>query len=251
LIDWGKIMNVIYFAGGNRVETLHKIVQSEYFTVTQIYVTTIETNLESYKVFAQEHEIELVVANKKNINELFNYQNEEILLSVGYRFIIPENIFSIPPYAINIHPSLLPNYKGAYSGFAIIENGESQTGITAHFIDAGIDTGDILHQKVIPLDILDSVASMSTKVMAIEPTFVLETLMMIEKKSYKRVKQETIGDEVVFNDKRTPKDSEVDSSLSLRELVNKIRACDAERFPAYFMLENIKVNIRLEFEREK
>jgi methionyl-tRNA formyltransferase len=241
-------MNIIYFAGGNRLETLKQLSKSEHFAVSQIYVTSIETNLESYLAFAKEKGIKITVANKYNISELFNYTNEEILLSVGYRFIIPENIFSIPPYAINIHPSLLPKYKGAYSGFAIIENGESQTGITAHFIDEGIDTGDIVYQKVIPLDISDSVVSMGAKVMEIEPSFVLEILMMIRENSYKRVKQKKIGDEVVFNNKRTPKDSEVDSSLSLNVLVNQIRACDAERFPAYFIVNNRKVNIRLEFE---
>lgn len=152
---------------------------------------------------------------------------------------------------MNIHPSLLPKYKGAYSGFAIIENGERKTGITAHFLDEGVDTGDIVNQKNIPLNISDTVSSLGEKVMEIEPNFVLETLMMIRDNNYIRAKQEKMENEVVFNDKRTPKDSEVNSSLSLGELVNQIRACDAERFPAYFMIDNIKVNIRLEFENEK
>jgi methionyl-tRNA formyltransferase len=241
-------MNIIYFAGGNRLETLKQLSKSEHFAVTQIYVTSIETNLESYLAFAKEKGIKITVANKYNISELFNYTNEEILLSVGYRFIIPENIFSIPPYAINIHPSLLPKYKGAYSGFAIIENGESQTGITAHFIDEGIDTGDIINQQVINLDLSDTVSTMSRKVMQLEPLFILETLLLIKNRTYKALKQPKIENEILFNNKRTPKDSELDLSLPLIELVHKIRSCDAERFPAYFIINNRKVNIRLEFE---
>jgi len=241
-------MNIIYFAGGNRLETLEYITKSHYFTITQIYVTTIETNLESYKNFAKEYGIEFILANKKNILELFNYRNEDLLLSVGYRFIIPEAIFSTPPYAINIHPSLLPKYKGAYSGFAVIKNREKKTGITAHFLDKGIDTGDIINQKVIALNISDSIVSMGSKLMNIEPEFVLKTLLKIKNKNYKRLKQPIIIDEIVFNEKRIPQDSEINPSLPLLELIDEIRACDVERFPAYFMLENKKINIKLEFD---
>ncbi len=244
-------MNIIYFAGGNRVHTLENIINSSDFTVTQIYVTSIEKNLESYKLIAKKNSIELIIANKNNIVELFNYKNEDILLSVGYRFLIPKTIFSMPPHAINIHPSLLPKYKGAYSGFAIIENGEKESGITAHFLDEGIDTGDMINQKKVILNLGDSVSRMSTKVMKIEPKFVLETLSLIRDKSYKRVVQERVLDEVVYTSKRVPKDSEIDPSLSLLELINRIKACDSERFPAYFMMNNKRVNIKLEFEDEK
>jgi len=241
-------MNIIYFAGGNRLETLRQIVSSSFLKVTQIYITNIETNLESYKLFANKHNIDFTIANKNNIYELFKFRNEEVALSVGYRFIIPESIFSIPKYAINIHPSLLPKYKGAYSGFAIIENGEKETGITAHIIDKGIDTGDIINQQKISLDISDTVVSMSKKISEIEPIFVLDTLKLIKNDNFCRLKQEKQNDETIFNKKRLPIDSEINAFLPLRELVNKIKTCDKDRFPAYFILDNKKVNVRLDFE---
>jgi len=242
-------MNIIYFAGGNRVETLRYIVQSRDFTVTQIYITSIESNLSLYQDFAKENDIPLTIANKKNLLELFTYKNEEVLLSVGYRFIIPKAIFSIPSYAINIHPSLLPKYKGAYSGFAIITNREKETGLTAHFLDEGVDTGDIIHQKKINLTLSDSIASMSKRLIEIEPTFVLETLLMLKNGCYRRLEQKLIADEEVFNNKRIPEDSKIDPSLALIDLIDKIRACDAERFPAYFIIDDVRVKIKLEFEK--
>ena len=221
------------------------------FKVTQIYVATIERYLEQYKEIAKKKNIKLTIANKKNILECFKYENEECLLSVGYRFIIPETIFSCFRYAINIHPSLLPKYRGAYSGYAIIENGEKESGITAHFIDKGIDTGDIINQKKILLELSDTVTSMSQKIMKIEPLFVLESLWLIKTRTYKSIVQPKNENEEIFNSKRIPEDSKIDSSVALVELVNKIRACDAEHYPAYFIIENKKVNIRLEFENEK
>ena len=244
-------IKIIYFAGGNRLETLQQIVSSDSFIVTQIYVANIETNLEKYKIFANENKIDFTIANKNNIDEFFKFRGEEVLLSVGYRFIIPETVFSVPKYAINIHPSLLPKYKGAYSGYAIIENGEKETGLTAHFIDKGIDTGDIINQKSISLDISDTIISMSEKILKIEPNFVIDTLDLIKNKKFNRIKQVSIPNDIVYNKKRTPEDSKIDLSIPLANLLNKIRACDQERFPAYFMIGDKKVNIRLEFENEK
>ena len=238
-------MNIIYFAGGNRLQTLEKIVDSESFKVTRIYVANIESNFECYQLFAEKNKIDLTIASKKNIDELFKFNGEDILFSVGYRFIIPESVFSLPKYAINIHPSLLPKYKGAYSGFAIIENGEKETGITAHFIDKGVDTGDIIKQKTIPLDVLDTIISMSQKITEIEPVFVLNTLELIKDKKINRLKQERQLNEKIYNIKRTPEDSNIDASLPLTELVSLIKACDSKKFPAYFYINGQKINIKL------
>ena len=78
--------------------------------------------------------------------------NPDIIVVVAFR-MIPKSIWQIPKYGtINLHASLLPNYRGsAPINWAIINN-ENFTGVTTFFIDDKIDTGDILLQEKIKLD---------------------------------------------------------------------------------------------------
>jgi len=88
--------------------------------------------------------------------ELVNEFNPQYLFSIYYRNIISSEILKIVNNkAINAHPSLLPDYKGTMSSVWAILNGEKITGITYHFMNSGIDTGNILHQislKIYPND---------------------------------------------------------------------------------------------------
>ncbi len=74
--------------------------------------------------------------------------NPDLILSLYYRKILPKSIIELPRLGcINIHPSLLPEYRGPVPTAWAIEKGEKNFGITIHKMDNGIDTGDILVQK--------------------------------------------------------------------------------------------------------
>ena len=69
----------------------------------------------------------------------------DAMVVVGYGQIIPQTVIDIPPHGIlNVHASLLPNYRGAAPVQWAIVNGETVTGVTIMRIDAGLDTGDML-----------------------------------------------------------------------------------------------------------
>ena len=242
-------MNIIYFAGGNKINVLLSVYEILGINITRICVSSIEPNLEKYKKFALDKKIPFAIYKKNNIKELFIKDDEEILLSVGYRFIIPAVVFEKFKYAVNIHPTLLPKYKGAYSGYAIIENGEEETGVTAHLIDEGIDTGDVIQQINIPLTKFDTTKVMSEKVSKVEPIFVADIVKNILKGDLKTKKQLSNSD-IIYSKKRRLEDSRIDETKPLINLYNKIRSCDQERFPAYFELDGKKVKIKLEFDNE-
>ena len=86
-------------------------------------------------------------------NEHFIKKLKPDLISVcHFEKILKKNIIKIPLYGcINLHPSLLPNYRGLSPQHWPIINGEKETGITVHFINEGIDTGDIILQHKIPI----------------------------------------------------------------------------------------------------
>jgi methionyl-tRNA formyltransferase len=72
----------------------------------------------------------------------------DVMFSLYYRDIIPHSILDIPPLgAINLHPSLLPKYRGTFAAPWVIINGEKSAGFTYHYILATVDTGNIILQK--------------------------------------------------------------------------------------------------------
>lgn len=101
--------------------------------------------------------------NNISINRYAKINSEEVISAVKvakpdicviahFERIIRKELLSIPPMGfINLHPSLLPNYRGLAPQHWPIINGESKTGITVHYVDEGTDTGDIILQRVFDL----------------------------------------------------------------------------------------------------
>lgn len=88
----------------------------------------------------------------------------DIIVSVGYGRIIPKRIFSVPPHgAINLHPAYLPEYRGKHPDIYAIMNGDAEAGITLHYIDDGIDSGEIISQHKIPIGEFDTIVTITEK----------------------------------------------------------------------------------------
>jgi methionyl-tRNA formyltransferase len=76
----------------------------------------------------------------------------EMIVTAAYGRILPANILDIPPLGcLNIHASLLPGYRGAAPIHWCLIRGEQQTGVTIMLMDEGMDTGDILLQRSVPI----------------------------------------------------------------------------------------------------
>lgn len=90
----------------------------------------------------------------------------DIICSIYYRYIISNEVIEYCKKRIfNLHPSILPNYRGCSSITWAIINGEEFTGFTYHYVDLGIDTGSIIIQKKIKIQSFDSQISLYYKVM--------------------------------------------------------------------------------------
>lgn len=77
----------------------------------------------------------------------------DLIIVAGFSKILKREVIEIPRIAcVNIHPSLLPAYRGPNPVYWVVANGERQTGVTAHFIDEGIDSGDIIDQEEVPIE---------------------------------------------------------------------------------------------------
>jgi len=101
-------------------------------------------------------------------------QNPDLIVLAGFLWKIPENLITIfPKRIINIHPALLPKYggKGMYGSHvheAVKANGESETGITIHYVNENYDEGAIIHQERTSVSASDSIDDIAEKVHRLE-----------------------------------------------------------------------------------
>jgi len=90
--------------------------------------------------------------NEKAIGEI-SAQNPDIIVVAAYGKILPKKVLDIPKFgAINVHPSLLPRFRGPSPIQNALLAGEKETGTTIMLMDEGIDTGNILDQKKIDIE---------------------------------------------------------------------------------------------------
>ncbi len=76
----------------------------------------------------------------------------DVIIVCGYQFYIPETVLNIPRQGVvNFHTSLLPRHCGRHPGFQTIWYGDKETGMTLHYMDAGLDTGDIISDNRVPV----------------------------------------------------------------------------------------------------
>ncbi|MCS6980910.1 MAG: methionyl-tRNA formyltransferase [Flavobacteriales bacterium] len=107
--------------------------------------------------------------------------NAEAFVVVAFRKL-PAEVWQIPPKgAINLHASLLPQYRGAAPINHAIIQGETITGLTTFFINDRIDEGHIILQKVIPIGPDDTAGDLYEKMKAEGPPLLLQTLEWIQK----------------------------------------------------------------------
>jgi methionyl-tRNA formyltransferase len=101
----------------------------------------------------------------------------DAIIVVGYGRIIPQWMIDLPCLGnLNLHASLLPKYRGAAPIQWAIARGESTTGITTMRIDAGLDTGDILLQKEIPIQPTDTAETLAPTLATIGAELMIDTL---------------------------------------------------------------------------
>ena len=133
------------------------------------------------KVLAEEHGIKVLqpLSLKKDpdIQKQLEELQADVSIVVAYGKLIPQSILDIPKHGtINVHPSLLPLHRGPSPMQWAIREGDSETGVTIMVLDAGMDTGPLLASEHLSLDLEETYGSLVTKVHAVGPTLLLNTL---------------------------------------------------------------------------
>ena len=117
------------------------------------------------------------IRNNEEFREQLSGLKPDAIIVVGYGRIIPQWMLDLPPLGnINLHASLLPKYRGAGPIQWAIAQGESVTGVTTMKIDAGLDTGDILLQKELPIALEENAETLAFQLAALGADLMVETL---------------------------------------------------------------------------
>lgn len=183
---------------------------------------------------AREKSLPLFVGNPRKGRTTEFIQNIEcdVLLSVNYLFIIEQDLIDLPhQYAINIHGSLLPKYRGRTPHVWAIINGEKETGITAHLIDKEVDNGDIIQQVKVPITPTDTGADILKKYKALYPRLAESILNSVENNTIKFTPQEK--ENAIYFGKRTPADGQIIWDWGKERIQNWVRA-QAKPYPGAF-----------------
>lgn len=136
-----------------------------------------------------EHDAEIIAELKK--------RKVELVCLAGYmRLLSPEFVRAFRGRIINIHPSLLPSFKGLDAQKQALEYGVKFSGCTVHFVDEGLDSGAIIAQQIVPVLDDDTEESLTNRILEQEHALYVETVAMIVSGKYKLAGRRVLTDAV-------------------------------------------------------
>jgi len=156
------------------------------------------------------------------VQELKNLMPELILI-VAYGQLLPQEILALPPYGcVNVHPSLLPKYRGPAPIPWAILRGEKNTGVTTMFLGEGVDNGPILLQEEVEIEPMDTAATLHDKLAIAGAKLLLKTIDGLEKGTIFPIAQ---PDELAtYAPKLSKEAGRIDWTKPAQEIHNQVRA---------------------------
>ena len=194
--------------------------------------------------FCEQNKLRVFVGNPRNgrAKEFIDKNECEILISINYLFLIEQDIINLSKgLTFNIHGSLLPKYRGRTPHVWAIINGEEFTGITAHIINEGCDTGDILEQIKISIEPNDTGDNILTKYESNYLPLIEKVIDSFNQGKLKPKKQDP--KKATYYGKRIPDDGLINWNWQKERIYNWIRA-QAHPYPgAFTFLHGKKITI--------
>ena len=168
-----KISTAIFISG--RGSNLKSLVNFSKKKTSPIHINLIISNTKKAKglKYADLNKIQKKIINfkkknsaEKNILNILNKKKINFICLAGFMKVLSKKFISkFPGKIINIHPSLLPKYKGLNTHLRVLQNNEKFSGCTVHHVNKHIDAGEIIMQKKIKISKNETVNSLSKKIL--------------------------------------------------------------------------------------
>ena len=177
------------------------------------------------KEFALEKNLPVLQPEKVRKNEEFINQirdlKPDVMCVVAYGKILPIELLEIPSKgSINVHGSLLPKYRGAAPIQWAVLNGETKTGITTMYMDAGMDTGDMILKEEVEIGENETTGELWEKLSKIGAKLLVETLEKIETGTAPREPQ---GEDFTLAPMLEKEQAKIDWSKTASQIKNQVR----------------------------
>lgn len=221
-------MKIGYFGDGPWAhQAFEKIIQDKSFEIVFVTVRYDKQDAELMQL-AKNYNIPVELSQNINSQEfmdrIYKYQSD-IFVSMSFNQIFKINTINFPPLkTINCHAGKLPFYRGRnILNWALI-NDEKEFGITVHYMDEGIDTGDIILQKVYSISDEDNYQTLLERAYTGCADVLYDALKIIQRRQVKAIKQKDIDPIGMYCGMRQNGDEIIDWNQSSREIFNFIRA---------------------------
>lgn len=241
-------LKIGYFADGPwSHQAFKKIIQDSSLNILFI-VPRFDSGDSELEKLALHHNIDFI--KSKNINnidfiEILRKYECDIFVSLSFNQIFKNDIINLPPLkTINVHCGKLPFYRGRnILNWALI-NDEKEFGITVHYIDEGIDTGDIILQKLYPIDDNDTYNSLLDRAYIGCAEILYESLKIIQTGDVKTIPQNSIHPVGFYCGLRGKGDEKINWNQTSRQVFNFIRAVSypGPMATTFFNGEVVKIN---------
>ncbi len=213
------------------VPTLEKLV-AEKFSIQLVMTNPDEPRGRGHKVqpspvkqTALKHGLALFQPAKVKTEETREYLSQyrpDAIVIVAYGHIVPQWMIDLPPIGcINLHASILPQYRGAAPIAWAIIRGEKETGVTTMKIDAGMDTGDMLLERREPIRDDDTTETLGERLSVIGADLMVETLCKLERREIMPRPQN--HDLATLAPRLKKEDGLIDWSMPAEEIERRVR----------------------------
>lgn len=147
----------------------------------------------------------------------------DMFVVVAYGKIIPEDILSLPPHGtLNVHPSLLPKYRGASPIQNALLNGDTETGTSIMLVDKEMDHGPVLAQQKVSVDPDDNAITLGDKLARVSAKLLLDVIPQYISGSLSPQEQDHAS--ATFTKIITKQDGAIDWNKPASEILNQFRA---------------------------
>lgn len=161
---------------------------------------------------------------KKHTETLSNLKqlNADAFVVVAYGQILSQKILDMPKLgSVNVHGSILPQYRGAAPIQWCLYHGDKETGITTMLMDAGMDTGAMLLKATTPIGLLDNADDLAQRLSIIGGDLLIETLLKLQRQEIQPIPQDNAA--ATYASLIQKEDYSLDWSRSAWQLHNQIR----------------------------
>tara|TARA_B100000902_G_scaffold395648_1_gene454697 strand:- start:143 stop:1039 length:897 start_codon:yes stop_codon:yes gene_type:complete len=222
-----KKIKIGYFADGPWSHRAFEVLSKKDFIEFKFIVPRYHSNDKTLKSFAIDHDLEYMKV--KNINTIDFIEKVkpfdcDLFISLSFDQIFKKEIIDVPKYKIiNVHAGKLPFYRGKnILNWAII-NGEKDFGVTVHFVDEGIDTGDIILQNVYSIYENDDYNSILKKAYKYCAETLEESIELFVNKSVNPIKQSSIHPTGFYCGERIQGSERINWKQSSKNIWNFVR----------------------------